>query len=273
MSFIIGMNASVEGSRRQLPSWMVQKVASNSGNVVETDCHAEKGVTKKVAGVDDHHERETSKRKPNLNAECGGVKRKRKPCQLDQDGDDIVQKKKKKEKGNRCSGRARKSSAKKGQKLEDPSHDSCDVNPVQVSSDDDDVELTIDDLIAIAEEIIASKASHYKVELSYSPYLCLKIQTFANCMQYVRDHENKDRQETSGRQCESKWPIPSITETGTALDSPGEKKKSSSYASEALDISTVTTTGELINTSTSQTNNPAQDMLDLLLGPLLRNLP
>ncbi|XP_061342175.1 uncharacterized protein LOC133288435 isoform X2 [Gastrolobium bilobum] len=181
--------------------------------------------------------KETSKRKSNLNANCE-VKGKRNLGQQGGNSNDISQKKKMKKKGDRSSGRVQRSSIKKGQNLEDLSHGSYDVHPDQASSLDD-VDLTIEDLMAIAE-------------------------------QYVRDYENTEQQETSGRQCKSKWQFPAITEAGTTLDSPCENKKSSSSRREALYSSTPTTTGELIATSSSQTGHPAQDMLDLFLGPLLR---
>ena len=68
------MHSFVEGSKRQLPPWMMQKVCSNhvnnSENVVETNCYVEKediitenagNGTKENAEID--HRRETSKRK------------------------------------------------------------------------------------------------------------------------------------------------------------------------------------------------------------------
>ena len=155
------MHSFVEGSKRQLPPWMMQKVCSNhvnnSDNVVETNCYVEKediitenagNGTKENAGID--HRRETSKRKSNLNAKCG-VKRRRNLSQQDGSGDNIIQKKKKN--GDRSRDRPHKSSRKKHQNLEDPSHDGCDVNPVQASSDND-VELTVEDLMAIAEQVV-----------------------------------------------------------------------------------------------------------------------
>ncbi|CAL0304293.1 unnamed protein product [Lupinus luteus] len=242
------MNTSTEGSKRQLPSWMVQKKVvashvSNSDNAVEINCDMENGdvaaydgdASDKIGGFD--RKRKTSKRESNLDAKCE-VERGRNLRQQAGSGDDIIQPKKKR--ANRCRDGVQKSSRRKGQNLEDPRHGSCDVIPVQASSDDD-MDLTIEDLMAIAE-------------------------------QYVKDH-NKDQQETLGRRCEPELPIPATSESGTAIDSPCGNKKPSGSAREALNNSTLTTTGQLVTTSTSQTDNPAQDMLDLLLGPLLWNLP
>lgn len=172
------MHTCVGGSKRQLPPWMMmQKVGashvSNSGNVVETNCSTENGdnITANVRKED--HKRETSRRKPNFNAECevkgrrGNLgqqnesgdnniaqkkKKKGNRSQQNKSGDNVAQKKKKK--GNKSRDRAPRSSIKKGQNIEDLSHCSIDdVYPVQASSDDD-MELTVEDLMAIAEQVI-----------------------------------------------------------------------------------------------------------------------
>ncbi|KAK7264158.1 hypothetical protein RJT34_31762 [Clitoria ternatea] len=235
------MQTCVEGSKRQLPPWMVQKVGATHGNaseknVVETNCSVEKGDTITEDGTNKEHKREPSMRNSKLKSKCE-VKGRKKLGQQDVNGDDVTQKKKKKN-GDRSRERVQRSSIKKNQNLEDLSHDSCDVYPVQASSEDG-VELTVEDLITIAE-------------------------------QYVKEHENKERQETS-RQCEPKWQFQVTNETGTTPDSPCENENSSISGRETLSNSTVTTS-ELVATSTSQsqTYNPAQDMLDLFLGPLLR---
>ncbi|XP_027356214.1 uncharacterized protein LOC113865694 isoform X2 [Abrus precatorius] len=228
------MRTSVEGGKRQLPPWMMQKVGASHGsdseNVVKTNTSVGKGAnaTKK------DRKRESSRRKSNLKAKCE-TKGRKKLDQQDGSSDDNTQKKRKK--GDRCGDRVQRSAIKNGKNLEDPSHGSSDVYPVE-GSNDEAVELTVDDLIAIAEE-------------------------------YVKDYENKERVETSGGQCESKWEFQVTNETGTSLDSPCENKISSSCGREGLTNST-STTGKLIATSTSQSGHPAQDMLDLFLGPLLR---
>ncbi|KAL2329100.1 hypothetical protein Fmac_022527 [Flemingia macrophylla] len=232
------MHACDEGGKRQLPSWMVQKVgvtatpASNSDNAVETFCSVKKGdiITAKAANKD--HNREPLRKKPNLRAKHE-VKGRKKLVQRDGSHDNVTQKKK----GDMCKDRGQTSSLKKRKKLEDPSHGSFDVYPDQ-SSSDDAVELTVEDMMVIAK-------------------------------QYVKDYENKDRKEISSRQCESKWQFQVANETATTLDFPCENKNSSRSGRKNLSNST-STTDELIATSTSQTGDPAQDMLDLFLGPLLR---
>jgi hypothetical protein len=73
--------------------------------------------------------------------------------QQNESGDNIAEKKKK---VNSSKGRAPRRSTKKREKLEDYNRDSSDrdhVCLVQVSSDDDDMELTVEDLMAIAEQV------------------------------------------------------------------------------------------------------------------------
>ncbi|RDY07435.1 hypothetical protein CR513_08461, partial [Mucuna pruriens] len=225
---------SVEGSKRQLPPWMMQRVGathvSDSDNAVETNCSIKRGDIITANATEKDHKSESSRRKSKLRAKCE-VKGRKKLGQQDGSHDNVTPKKKKK--SDKSKDRDQRSSTKKREELEDPSH----VYPVQASSDDA-VDLTVEDLMAIAE-------------------------------QYVKDYENKDRKEISSRQRESKWQYQVTNETGTTLDFPCENKNSSGSGREALSNS-ASTTGELFATSTSQTGDPAQDMLDLFLGPLLR---
>ncbi|KHN05420.1 uncharacterized protein LOC114378252 isoform X1 [Glycine soja] len=230
------MHTCVEGSKRQLPPWMMQKVGatathvSDSNNAVETNCYIKKGDIIKTNATKKDHKSESSKRSSNLRAKCEVMGRK-KLDQQDGSSDKVTQKKRK---GDRSKDRDQRSSIKKRKKLEDPSHGCYDVSPVS----DDAMDLTLEDLMAIAE-------------------------------QYVKDYENKDRKEISSRQHESKWQFQVTNETGHTLDSPCKNENSSKSGREDLSHFT-STTGELIATSTSQTGDPAQDMLDLFLGPLLR---
>lgn len=88
------------------------------------------------------------------------------------------------------------------------------------------------------------------------------------CIQYVKEYENKDRKKISSGRSESKWEFQVTNEAGTTLDSPCEIKNSLDSGKEDLSNST-SKTGEGIATSTSRTGDPAQDMLNLFLGPLL----
>ncbi|XLT49641.1 hypothetical protein HN873_042245, partial [Arachis hypogaea] len=131
------MHTSVEGIKRQLSSWMVKKVGTNH-------------VTRKEKeNAEIVHKRGASKRKSNLNAK-DEAKRKRKSSQGDGSSGSTIQKKK--NKGNGPMDQARKSSRKKCRNLEDHRRDSTDVIPGQASDDENDLELTVDDLMTIAEQ-------------------------------------------------------------------------------------------------------------------------
>lgn len=236
------MNNCVEGRKRQLPSWMMPKVnashESDSGNVVEANGSTENEAISAEGVKKIDRKKETIKRKSNSSAK-GEVKERTNLDQRNEMGDDDVNENKKK-KATKLKDRAPRRSIKKRGNLEDLSRGgSYDVCPVQVSSDDD-MELMVEDLMAIAE-------------------------------QYVKDYEDKKLQEMSSRQCEPKWQFPATAEAGTTVDSLSENKKPSSSVREAL-YNSSPTTGLVIPTSTSQIGHPAQDMLDVFLGPLLRNL-
>ncbi|XP_057748685.1 uncharacterized protein LOC130967713 [Arachis stenosperma] len=239
------MHTSVEGIKRQLPSWMVKKVGtnhvSNSDNVGETTCSVDKGdvatenggnrkTQKEKENAEIDHNRGASKRKSNLNAK-GEAKRKRKSSQGDGSSGSTIQKKN--NKGNGPMDQARKSSRKKCRNLEDHRRDSTDVIPGQASDDENDLELTVDDLMTIAE-------------------------------QYVKEHEYKKRQEKSNRQGESKSQIPTKSEPGSALDSCCKNTKTPSSSRETLCGST--RPGKLITTSTFQQVNPAKEFLEMYFG-------
>jgi len=164
----IGMNNCVEGRKRQLPSWMKKPASvsvidgivygpswmmpkvdasheSDSGNVVDEAITAADG--KKI-----DHKKERIKRKSNSSAK-GRVKGKTNLDQRNEMGDDDVNENKKKQ-AIKLKDRAPRRSIKKRGNLDDLScGGSDDVYPVQMSSDDD-MELTGEDLMAIAKQVI-----------------------------------------------------------------------------------------------------------------------
>lgn len=233
------MRTSVEGTKRQLPPWMIPKVGatvthvSDSDNAVRTNSSIKKGEVITTNATKEDKKSEPSRRKSSIRAKCE-VKERKKLDQQDESGNNVNQKKKKN--SDKSNDRDQRSSIKKRKKLEDPALGCRDVYPVQACSDDA-MDLTVEDLMVIAE-------------------------------QYVKDYENMDREEKSSRQHESKWQFQVTNETGTTVDSPCENKYSSGSAREDLSNS-ISTTSEVIATSTSLTGDPAQVMLELFLGPLV----
>ncbi|KAI4357093.1 hypothetical protein L6164_001062 [Bauhinia variegata] len=196
--------------KRHLPPWMLQRVAASHVSkyeIVENACYTQEGALNQVPDLKananndltkktgpDHRRKTTGKKSCSL-IKCA-AKRRRSLSRQDGSSDNITQEAKQKNGSSRVI--VRKSSIKKGLHVEDPSYRNGDKDPVQAFSDDD-VELTVDDLMAIAEE-------------------------------YVKISMRKEQQEVPGRQCESVKQVPA-------------------------------------------TSDPAQDMLDLFLGPLLKKKP
>lgn len=158
---------SDDGSKRHLPPWMLPKVGatatptSKSDNA-ENNCSLEEGALAKAADLTANagsalkkkagtgRKRETSRRKSHSHTECEG-KRRSKLNQQDTRGDNHITRRNKK-KIDSSKDRVQMT-LKKSQIVEDPKRGSCDVNSVQAFSDDD-MELTIEDMMAIAEEVI-----------------------------------------------------------------------------------------------------------------------
>ncbi|KAI9075709.1 hypothetical protein K1719_042325 [Acacia pycnantha] len=242
---------SENASKRNLPSWMLPKVAAATTPVrnsvgAEKNCPSEKDAPVEAPHLTENAEmkkagaglkRKTSRRKSYSNAECK-VKRRRKLNEQDASSDGhATQKDKKKKESSKV--RSLKSSSKKSQIVEDPNCGDIDANSVQ-GFNDGDIELTIEDLMTIAEE-------------------------------YVKDYEKKQR-EASNSQCESVRQFPKTGEYGNSLDSHCERKRSSTPERDGLYSSTSNKTGELVPTRTSRAGDPAQEMLELLLGPLPKPL-
>ncbi|KAI4357081.1 hypothetical protein L6164_001052 [Bauhinia variegata] len=238
--------------KRHLPPWMLQKVAAShvsKSEIVENTCYTEEGALNQVPDLKANAENDPTKktgpdhrRKTTGKKSCSLIKceaKRRSLGQQDGSSDNITREEKRKNGSSR--GIVRKSSIKKGLHVEDPSYRNGDKDPVQAFSNDD-VELTVDDLMAIAEE-------------------------------YVKISMRKEQQEVPGRQCESVKQVPATSESRSTNDLNIENERSPAHAKPAVDHYTPTTASEIIPTSTCQTGDPAQDMLDLFLGPLLKKKP
>lgn len=88
-------------------------------------------------------------------------------------------------------------------------------------------------------------------------------------MQYVKDYENKEQRRATRSRSKSVKQFPMKSESGISLDSHCEGKRSSTLGREDHD-SSLNKTAEWVPTGTSQIGDPAQDMLDLFLGPWLK---
>lgn len=158
---------SESASKRNLPPWMLPKVAAATTAVrnavgAEKNCTSEKEAIAEATHLTENAEialkkagaglkRETSRRKSYANADCK-VKRRRKLNEQDASSDGNATQKNKKKKDS-STVRSLKSSSKKGQIVQGPNCGDIDANSVQ-GFNDGDIELTIEDLMTIAEEVI-----------------------------------------------------------------------------------------------------------------------
>ncbi|KAK4264127.1 hypothetical protein QN277_029458 [Acacia crassicarpa] len=244
---------SENASKRNLPSWMLPKVAAattplRNSVAAEKNCTSEKEAPAEAPHLTENNEialkkvgaglkRKTSRRKSSSNAERKVKRRNLNEEDASNDGN-ATQKDKKKKDSSKV--RSLKSSSKRSQIVEDPNCGDTDANSVQ-GFNDGDIELTIEDLMTIAEE-------------------------------YVKDYEKKKQREASNSQCESVRQFPKTGEYGNSLDSHCERKISSTPERGGLYSSTSNKTGELVPIRTSRAGDPAQEMLELLLGPLPKPL-
>lgn len=90
-------------------------------------------------------------------------------------------------------------------------------------------------------------------------------------LQYVND-ENKKQKEATNSHSESLNQFIKTGDYAHSLDSHSQRQTSSTSEWEGLYSSTSNNTRELLPTTTSQTADPAQQMLHILLGPLLKPL-
>lgn len=158
---------SENASKRNLPSWMLPKVAAATTPLrnsvgTEKNCTSEKEAVVEAPHLTENAEialkkagaglkKEISRRKSYSNAESK-VKRRRKLNEQDKSSEGNATRKDKKKKDS-SKVRSLKSSSKKSQIVQDPNCGDTDANSVQ-GFNDGDIELTMEDLMTIAEEVI-----------------------------------------------------------------------------------------------------------------------
>ncbi|KAJ7942723.1 Serine/threonine-protein kinase dhkG [Quillaja saponaria] len=247
---VVGLTHGM-GKKRHLPPWMlgvadavrVNESDNGDGNKYERDnmtlsqtCNskANTGVTL-PRKADIIHTRETLGTNCCSLAKCE-MKRKRKSSQQDAHGDGNIPYKKKK-KNNVLGIKVRKSFARKRKNEMDSGSANCEEFLVHPLSDDD-MDLKMEEMMAIAEE-------------------------------YVKADKNMKQEKASDRGPENRYPArnPCRIELGDAPDAPVNEKISTFPATAVL----YSSVGKVVsNNNASQTGDPAQDMLGLFLGPLLK---
>ncbi|XP_041012933.1 uncharacterized protein LOC121256267 [Juglans microcarpa x Juglans regia] len=235
--------ATDDGSRRHLPLWMLGVTAANENNnhapegLMPQAYHSEsKTVTKGPDNGNLFQEKGTSGVNSHSFVKCER-KRKRKSSQQEAKCDDIITETVSEKKKYKSRRKVQASIACKRQK-EKASDFGRDEEFENQPQTDDDVELIMDDLMTIAEE-------------------------------YVEAEKNKDWQ-ASNSEYGSRRKVPmklsSSNDSGGLLDVPNSNRGSPPHDLTAFDSCNVTGASEI----DMRTGDPAQDMLDLFLGPLLK---
>ncbi|KAI6676785.1 hypothetical protein NL676_037581 [Syzygium grande] len=241
-----------EGTRRRLPRWMVAPPANDQaressckdGNtdqinegVVSPQRTNSKSLTKQPKRASSLQEKNLSKVGGFGLVECGRKRRKRRVSE-EEDGSDvstheIVEDKKERRRGRR---KAQDSVFEKRRKAKSLVAEGVEEHATFAS--DDDVELTVEDLMSIAEEIIASNkdVEQQKQHLGRSE---TPMRASGNVQQYSLD---------------------AVADPNEILDDAKHTKNNSAGVP----------TGEETVVGIKRTGDPAQDMLDLFLGPWLR---
>lgn len=255
---MVGVNPD-EARQRRLPLWMLGVAAADQERksddvdknnhhtdegLVPQACHSKANIMTKAPGKGVRlQEKDTSGVNSHFLVKCE-TKRKRKASQQDANSDGIITETvTEKKKDNGVGRKVREPTARKRQKAKDSElgrGEDFDIQP----PNDDDVELTMDDLMTIAEE-------------------------------YVKAEKNKELQ-VSNRECKSERPVSvstmvsSSNDSGGLLDAPNNSQSSPAQEVAATYSSTVNFASEEIAITDRKTGDPAQDMLDLFLGPLLK---
>ncbi|XP_068333718.1 uncharacterized protein [Pyrus communis] len=252
------------GSRRRLPHWMLGISSgvqvSKPGNVKENG--------KELLEGTQSHENETLEENPHVLVKCETKRRKRKSTEQDADfEDDVPETVPEKKRNGRGRRKVQEPAAPKRQKTKDPgegiqlqeketleenSHflTKCETKRRKSKSDEqevrtstvDDVELTVEDLVIIAEE-------------------------------YIEADRIMKREELSNQERESDRRLVERVCSGNVFEDSVDAQKGN-QGSLIPDTTTSKPNGSLtsteMNLNSSGRDDPAQDMLDLFLGPLLK---
>ncbi|PKI49719.1 hypothetical protein CRG98_029867 [Punica granatum] len=253
---------------RRLPSWMLAPQADETVNKANEAAHLNDGVCSKARSTRKPksqvllNENEKLKDKPGVVAE-GGRKRSKKKASPEDAGSDgetremVAEGKESK----RCTKKVRKSAPRgrsrrriKKENMPVPEdNESSEITCAERGSDDYDLDLTVDDLMSIANEIEAVESLAFRF------------------LQYISaDMDLKDQKPSRG---ESRNEISTTEERSVqvnpvdAIRSDPKPPSSSACLSQS---SKETMSSEEAVVPFETTGDPAQDMLNLLLGPLLK---
>ncbi|KAF9677531.1 hypothetical protein SADUNF_Sadunf08G0117300 [Salix dunnii] len=227
----------VDESTRRLPNWMlgVSVTADNDNNNTKSITD-ESGVEEDEANLARNSNFEAKKRKRN---------RVKDNKELDDDTVNDVSKKTSNRRG-----RKRKAKGKAGIEAE--------------YEEEEGEELTVEDLLSIAEELKYTLFAAQAVRLVTDRRVDLK---------YVKADEDSRRKQTSGRECKLQRQLPTTASSKNDLEESLvvlDDKHISANCETTSCSSTMNLVSQESLISSSRTGDPAHDMLDLFLGPLLK---
>ncbi|XP_062112934.1 uncharacterized protein LOC133824083 [Humulus lupulus] len=253
--------ALVEGSGRRLPQWMLGRPDQVEKSGKTTEAHtkqSEEGpssqtVTKSLGKGSLLVEKEKGLQSLDVLVKCRTKKRKLKAKQVNADSDTDISEDEQDKKSNRTRRKMSKPASQKRGKTKKFGLNSIEELDIQPLSEGDDFELTVDDLMTIAEEYVrANKDTEQEQEGKGKSDSRSRPSTTVSSSK-----ESKDCKRSSATNDN----ISSFIQTSTTNDfSASCKANDSSSATEEIGI------------KAGGTGDPAHDMLNLFLGPLLRNL-
>ncbi|GFS36780.1 hypothetical protein Acr_00g0047990 [Actinidia rufa] len=257
-----------EGRKRRLPSWMTgvaaadQATKSEKENKSVNNNNVEQGIapkslcpkSKSKTGIK-HIEKGVSLLEEELSeanscalVKCGTERQRENINQEEDAGSDFenLETAAEQKRSNRGGRKVRKCALRKQRKAESSRSKSSEEIEAP-SPGENDGELTVDDLMSIAHE-------------------------------YIRTDEHKEQQQSSHRKQEAERQLPAISlsgnESGGLPNAPQNNRRSPKH-NEIVSFhnSTGNSTGVVTVVNQCRTGDPAHDMLDLFLGPLLKKPP
>lgn len=251
---------------RRLPQWVLGTSAADkvkSENIEEKKKHSEEEILPHASHSDPSTtkvnpgkesllpEKEKMLESSHVLAKCRTKRRKQRAKQADVDSENKVSEKVPEKKYNRTKRVSSVSASRNKPKTKDFGFQSIDKLEIRPLSEDEDVELTVEDLMTIAEEYVQAEAN-----------------------------KNMDQEEAAKRICEPRIRPPVMVSSrneskdfNDARSATDDTSASYYQTSATLDISAPhksNSSTKNIAINARATGDPAQDMLDLFLGPLLR---
>ncbi|PON43190.1 hypothetical protein TorRG33x02_334190 [Trema orientale] len=258
--------APAEGSGRRLPQWMLGGSVANQveksdktevkkkpleNGVLSRTCHSDRRTKAINPGKKGSllREEEKSLESSHVLAKCKTRRRKVKEKQVDADSDTNISEDVQAKKYSRTRRKTSESASRKRRKRKESGLESNEEQEIQPLSEGDDVDLTVEDLMTIAEEYVKANKNMEQEQVAKGK------------------HDSRSRPRTTLFSRNE----PKDCNQSLATDDIGASYSQTSAIHDvsASYISSNSSTEEVVINARG-TGDPAQDMLDLFLGPLLK---